>query len=75
MDSGGTAVKGFVGVPGCDTSWQVGKIGDFDADGVSDIFWRHTSGCNAMWYMESGGTAVKGLVGVPGCETSWDIAG
>jgi len=50
-------------------------VSDFDADGVPDIFWRHTNGSNAIWYMEAGGTPVKGVVYVPGCGTSWDIGG
>jgi hypothetical protein len=50
-------------------------VSDFDADGVPDILWRHTSGSNALWYMDSNGTGVKGWVSVPGCDTNWDIGG
>jgi len=76
MDTDGTAVKGFVGIPNAGTSWHVGKIADFDADGVPDIFWRNgTSGGNAIWYMDTNGTTVKGFVGVPNAGTSWDVGG
>jgi len=76
MEANGTAVKGFVGIPNAGTSWQVGKIADFDADGVPDIFWRNgTSGGNAIWYMDTNGTTVKSWTSVPSAGTSWDIGG
>jgi PASTA domain len=31
--------------------WAVQGIGDFDADGRSDILWRHSSGGLSIWYM------------------------
>jgi hypothetical protein len=51
----------------------VGGISDFDADGVPDIFWRHTGGSNAIWYMDTNGTSVKGWSSVPGVATSWHL--
>ena len=76
MEGDGTSTKGVTGVPGCGTSWHVGKIADFDADGVPDIFWRDgTSGSNAIWYMEANGTSIKGVTGVPGCGANWDLGG
>jgi hypothetical protein len=39
-------------------SWQVAGVGDFDADGKSDILWRHAvAGDNVIWLMD--GTLLK----------------
>jgi len=76
MDTDGTAIKSAAGMPSCGTSWEVGKIADFDADGVPDILWRNpATGSNALWYMQSNGTAIKSAAGMPSCGTSWDIGG
>jgi len=76
MQSNGTSIKSAAGMPSCGTSWEVGKIADFDADGTPDILWRNpATGSNALWYMQSNGTAIKSAAGMPSCGTSWDIGG
>jgi len=76
MQFDGTAIKSAAGVPSCGTSWEVGKVVDFDGDGVPDILWRNPStGANALWYMQSNGTAIKCAAGMPSCGTAWDIGG
>lgn len=37
-----------------DLSWSIRGIGDFNADGQSDILWLHTSGAVALWFMSAG---------------------
>ncbi len=34
-----------------DASWSVAGIGDFNADGNSDILWRNTNGTLAEWFL------------------------
>ena len=34
--------------------WKVGGVADFDADGKSDILWRHDSGVASIWLMDGG---------------------
>jgi len=58
------------------TSWQIAAIGDFNADGMTDLVWRDTtSGTNALWLMNSATTysAITFLPAVAG--TNWQIAG
>jgi len=75
MQSNGTSIKSVDGMPSCSTVWHVGKVTDFDADGVPDILWRNSFGHNALWYMNSGGNSIKAAGGVPSCGTSWEIGG
>jgi hypothetical protein len=37
-----------------DLSWSIRGIGDFNADGTSDILWVHTNGSVALWFMSGG---------------------
>ena len=37
-----------------DLSWAIRGVGDFNADGKSDILWVHTSGLVALWFMSAG---------------------
>ena len=37
-----------------DSTWQVQGVSDFNADGRSDIVWRHESGQVAIWMMNGG---------------------
>jgi PKD repeat protein len=47
---------------------------DFNADGKTDIVWRHTSGQNYLWYMD--GAARLGLAALPTlADPNWQIAG
>jgi len=44
LTSGGAAIRP-------DSSWSVAGIGDFNADGNSDILWRNSNGSLAVWLM------------------------
>jgi hypothetical protein len=37
-----------------DLSWSIKGIGDFNADGRSDLLWTHSSGSVAIWFMAGG---------------------
>jgi len=58
-----------------DTAWQIGGVGDFNADGAVDIVWRHqATGKNVLWYLA--GTQVIASPGLPVvADPSWWIAG
>ena len=34
-----------------DLGWQILTAADFNFDGRADIYWRHTSGQTAIWFM------------------------
>ena len=51
-----------------DASWSVAGIGDFDADGNSDILWRNSNGTLAEWFLN--GTNLIGSNTI----TSGDVA-
>jgi len=46
---------------------------DFDGDRKADVFWRHPSGANAVWFM-NGGTRASGLY-APSVDAGWIVAG
>jgi hypothetical protein len=55
------------------TAWLVGGIGDFNADGKSDILWRNAStGENAIW---NAGDAAQGLAIDAVGDLNYQIAG
>jgi hypothetical protein len=76
MQNDGTSIKSTATVPSLVASWKVGKIADFDGDGVPDILWRKSStGANKIWYMQSDGTSIKSTATVPKLAKSWQIGG
>jgi hypothetical protein len=46
-------------------------VGDYNADGKSDLLWRDTSGNTAIWFMS--GTAVASTAGVGNVPTIWTV--
>jgi len=58
-----------------DGAWQVVGAGDFNADGKTDILWRHAvSGSNSIWLMDGVNRIGGGPIpAVP--ELNWQIAG
>jgi hypothetical protein len=55
------------------TTWEVQSTGDFNGDGKDDIFWRHSTGNNAIWLMD-GTTRISGG-SLPRVDTSWSVQG
>lgn len=52
-------------------SWQIQGVGDFDADGRSDILWRHAMGQLAIWFAgDPAGIAYPG-----GLDPVWQVLG
>ena len=43
--------------------WHIQDIGDYNADGKSDILWRHDSG--QVYFWEMNGLAIKAEGGAP----------
>jgi hypothetical protein len=53
------------------TEWQVVAIGDYDADGKSDVFWRNaTTGANSVWRSANLATPMAATA-VP--NTAWKV--
>jgi hypothetical protein len=49
----------------------VAAVGDFDADGKADLFWRHASGVNAVWLMTGAGISEALFIGT--LDNSWPL--
>jgi hypothetical protein len=60
-----------------DTNWQIAGIGDFNADGQSDMVWRNqATGGISVWFM-NGTTQASSSWLTPSAvaDTNWQIAG
>ena len=57
------------------SGWVLAGVGDFDADGTSDMLWHNTStGDNTIWLMS--GATVKSSAPIGRvADTNWSIAG
>ncbi|MDE5069216.1 MAG: VCBS repeat-containing protein, partial [Trichodesmium sp. St4_bin8_1] len=57
------------------SNWNVEEVGDFNADGVDDILWRHKSlqnGPNRIWLMKNDGTP-DSIVNPGSFGSSWNV--
>ena len=54
-------------------TWSVSGIGDFNADGYSDILWRNANGDVAIWLMN--GATIQQGIGLGNVPTNWSIVG
>lgn len=66
--------KMFVQSPG----WAIAGIGDFDGNGIDDIFWRHTDGSSWLYYFElsdDGTLKQKSSIRSVSVDTKWQVAG
>jgi hypothetical protein len=67
---------------GCWATWQIVGIGDFNHDGIDDVFWQNvTTGLVGVWEMNGAGgvTAAQNLAKScgpsDGCSTTWKAVG
>jgi hypothetical protein len=76
-------MNGTVVLPGsgalttlADRDWKVAGVGDFDADGMADILWRHAgNGNNTMWFM-NGRTILPASGPIQAVtNTNWEVVG
>jgi ELWxxDGT repeat protein len=62
-----------------DASWNVAGVGDFNANGSSDILWRSTNGSLAEWDMNGSTILSSNSVTFNGAavnvDASWSVAG
>jgi len=61
-----------------DASWNIVEIGDFNADGKSDMLWRQgTTGALAEWLMNgsqiTSSSAVTSQASQPMPDASWQV--
>ena len=79
MDGKDNIGADYVAYPVTDTNWKIAGVGDFNADGKPDIFWRYygtgpIEGNNVVWYMDG-----KNLIGADSvdavADTNWRIEG
>ncbi|MFK8069072.1 MAG: FG-GAP-like repeat-containing protein [Gammaproteobacteria bacterium] len=59
-------------------NWDIQGVGDFDADGMGDILWRHNTNGRVWMYLMNGITVSNGTVDAPGQHVDftglvWDI--
>ncbi|ABG52461.1 peptidase S8 and S53, subtilisin, kexin, sedolisin [Trichodesmium erythraeum IMS101] len=55
--------------------WDVAGVGDFNADGVADILWRHKKyGFNYIWLMNDEGT-FNSRLHIKRLSSSWNVEG
>ncbi len=53
MNGSSIISEALVGRTVDDQSWQIEGAKDFDSNGTTDIFWRHSSGIGLLWNMAS----------------------
>ena len=66
MEANGRLLTWFMNPDASRKSYKVGRLVpnsytventlDFNADGIADILWRHTSGRTLIWFMNANGT-------------------
>ncbi|MEO8346093.1 MAG: FG-GAP-like repeat-containing protein [Betaproteobacteria bacterium] len=55
--------------------WTIAKVGDFDGDGKSDLFWREpAAGANAIWYMNGAVLRQVQLLPAVAGGPDWQVA-
>ena len=74
MNDDGTVNKSTP-LKGYSSRWDVAGVGDFNADGVADILWRHKRyGFNYIWLMNDDGK-VNSRTRINTLSASWNVEG
>jgi hypothetical protein len=59
-----------------DLNWSIAGVGDFDADGKSDVLWYNkVTGENVIWLMNGAARLSSGAVFSTVSDLNWSIAG
>src|SRR5262249_26234686 len=78
MNGAAIAVSGDLNAAGSavrpDASWSVAGVGDFNADGKSDLLWRNSNGSLVEWLMDGTSIAASGVVPSAGKPVSPDAS-
>jgi hypothetical protein len=65
-----------VSIPGAGPDWTLAGTGDLNADGFSDLLWRHTDGWLAVWYLQNNNVSYTGYLSINRMtDSNWRIAG
>jgi hypothetical protein len=76
MDGASIVFDGFTAGYADPTVWQIAGVGDFDANGSSDILWRSISnGSTYIWGMSGTNIVSDGFTAGYADPTVWQIAG
>ena len=58
-----------------DPEWQIGGVGDLNADGSADLVWKHQDGSVAVWFMRGFSVLQTALLSIPSVtDANWQIA-
>jgi hypothetical protein len=70
LNAGGVAVRP-------DASWSIAGVGDFNADGKSDLLWRNSNGSLVEWLMDGSSIASSSVITSGGAvvapDASWHL--
>ena len=68
----GTVVSSYVSISSVDPNYEIAGSGDFNADGKTDVIWRHgPTGELGVWLMN--GTTVSSYVFISTVATEWEV--
>lgn len=58
-----------------DANWKVEAVGDFNGDGISDVFWRNkVSNVTAVWILDEQANILSGITLTP-VDNAWTVIG
>ena len=70
----GETIKERGQLPTVGGAWTIAGVGDFDMDGMADVFWHNPeTGANSIWLLN--GTERKARGTIPSVDRSWSPFG